>query len=222
MAKRLHIAAVHSTQLGNMRPAKKTLSRIIGPVARYTQFVRAGRSFLWAMIALMIVMIVYISSGIGNPDKARLVFNSIKQMGDLQNIMKNPHYQGLDAHNLPFSIIADQAIQRDAQTVWLSNIHADMTNKGGKWVAMQAGEGVFKNDTKILTLTKGVDMFYEGGYEFRTDRAVVNIDKGFARGDAHIEGQGAFGTLSADSFEAKERGKVIVFNGSVRTMIYRK
>ena len=63
-------------------------------------------------------------------------------------------------------------------------------------------------------------MFYDGGYEFRSDYAQVDIKEGAAYGDSPVEGQGPMGTLTADSFNITERGKVIRFNGSVKMTLY--
>ena len=68
----------------------------------------------------------------------------------------------------------------------------------------------------------GIDVFYEGGYEFRTDHAHVDIQKGSAYGDAAIEGQGNLGTLQADGFSMGTHGETIHFTGSVKMMLYRK
>lgn len=220
--KRFAMASVYSTQLGHMLPARSLLSRFIDPVARYTRFVRSVRGILWSMIVLVIALIIYIASSNSSDDKTRLVFSSVKKTGALENVMTNPHYQGLDAKNQPYSVMADEAIQQDTKTVLLKNIRADMDGKDNKWLALQAGEGELKIDQKTLMLSHGVEMFYDGGYEFRTPHAFIDIDKGSAKGDAAIEGQGAFGTLQANSFEVLERGKIIRFNGSVRMKVYRE
>lgn len=193
----------------------------LATVAGYTRFVLFGRGFLWLMIAGIILLMIIIANGNSEGDGSRLVFSSIKQVGDMQNVMVNPHYQGLDKDNLPYSVIAKTATQKDADTVLLDAIQADMATKDGKWLALQAGAGELKIKDKKLTLTKSVDMFYDGGYEFRTSRAFVDMQNGSALGDQPVEGQGPMGTLNANNFEVRDQGQVIVFNGSVRVVVYR-
>jgi len=142
-------------------------------------------------------------------------------MENLQNLMAHPHYQGVDAHDRPYTIIADQATQIDAQNVSMVKVRADMIMNSGAWVALNSGTGKLNLTGKQADLMDGVDMFYEGGYEFRTDHAHVDIAKGEAYGDAPVEGQGPPGTLKADSFEIKNHGANIRFNGSVRVKLYR-
>jgi lipopolysaccharide export system protein LptC len=190
--------------------------------AQGTRAVIMGRNLLWGMIALVLAILVYTASDGNISDGARLVFSKIKQVEDLQNVMKNPDYRGLDKNNLPYSITADHATQKDATTVILSNIKADMQTRDKKWVALHAGAGEFSTTNKILTLTKNVDMFYDGGYEFRSEHAVVDVEKGSASGDAAVQAQSPMGTLTADSFTVSGRGEMIRFDGNVKVVLYRK
>lgn len=190
-------------------------------MARTTRIVIFGRGLLWLMIAAVIALLIYTASDNTTSDGTRFVFSKIKEMGDIQNVMKNPYYHGLDKNNLPYSVTATQAIQQDADTVLLENIKADMDTKDGKWMALHAGAGVYKSAAKTLMLTKNVDMFYDGGYEFRSERAMIDIDKGAASGDMPVAGQGPMGTLKANRFSVFNRGEVMLFEGAVKVVIYR-
>ncbi|MDX2072741.1 MAG: LPS export ABC transporter periplasmic protein LptC [Alphaproteobacteria bacterium] len=201
-----------------MRGRKQIIERAAG----YTRIVVVGRGLLWLMITGMIAVLVYMAADNGTGDGARLVFSQIKQMGDIQNIMKNPYYHGLDKDNMPYSVTATKAVQKDAETVLLEDIKADMDTKDGKWLALHAGAGEMKTEAKTLMLTKNVDMFYDGGYEFRSERAFVDIGKGTASGDTPVTGQGPMGTLRANRFSVFGRGEVIMFEGAVKVEIYRE
>ncbi len=191
------------------------------PVAKTTRAVVFGRGFLWFSIVGVIALLVYTAVDNSASDGARLVFSKMKEVGNIQNVMKNPYYHGLDKDNLPYSVLATQAIQQDADTVLLENIKADMSTKNGKWLAVHAGAGELKTSAKTLMLTKNVDMFYDGGYEFRSEHTFVDINKGSASGDMPITGQGPMGTLKANRFSVLNRGEVIIFEGAVKVVIYR-
>ena len=190
-------------------------------MTRYTRFVALSKHFLWVLVAIVIGMLIWIASDSTGENKARIVFSNIAKSAALQNIMSKPHYQGVDSHNHPYTIIADSATQIDKDNIKLMKISADMLMSNGVWVAMNSGGGALNLKTKQLVLQSGVDIFYNEGYEFRTDHANVDIQKGSAYADAHVEGQGPLGTLKADSFSASDHGKVIHFNGSVVVEIYR-
>jgi lipopolysaccharide export system protein LptC len=188
--------------------------------ARYTRFVGLSKRFLWVLVALMVALVVWIASD-STENGARLVFSGAKKGANLANVMANPHYQGVDARDRPYTVLADQATQVDADNVDMVKVRADMTMASGAWVALRSGAGHLNPQSKQLQLTGGVDLFYEGGYEFRSDHAHVDIGKGTAYGDAHVEGQGPPGTLTADSFTLSDHGQDIRFNGSVRMILYR-
>lgn len=189
-------------------------------VASYTRFVIASRWSLWGLIAIIVAVIVWVASSNTGKDGARLVFSSVSKNENLQNVMEQPRYQGVDQNDQPFTVIADKAIQLDKNTIELHAIRADMNQKDGTWLALNSGKGELNMETKKIKLEQDVNMFYDGGYEFRTSHANIDMDKGSASGDAPVEGQGPSGVLKADSFSIENRGQVIKFNGSVRMTLY--
>lgn len=191
-------------------------------IVRYTRFVIFGKHFLWALVAFIMALLVWIASDNTGSDSRRIVFTNLPQQTaiDAQNVMMKPRYQGLDAHNQPYTVVADKATQVDANTIAMENIRADMVQNDGRWIALNAKAGVLNSQTRQLDLTGSVNLFYEGGYEMRTDHAHVDIPKGSAYGDSHVEGQGPVGTLEADSFQVHDRGQVIQFEGAVKVRLY--
>jgi lipopolysaccharide export system protein LptC len=191
-------------------------------VSNYTRFVALSKRFLWVLVFGMLALVVWIASYNTGENGARIVFSNVPKSGILQNIMSKPHYQGVDIHGHPYTVIADKAMQVDKDRVNLENIRADMVLGNGSWIALNAGAGTLNLQTKQLELTSGVDMFYDDGYEFRTDHAHIDIHKATAYGDAPVEGQGRLGTLQAVGFSVGERGETIHFNGSVKMVLYRQ
>lgn len=190
------------------------------PSALHTRVVVVSRWSLWGLIGIVVLAIVWVASSNTGKDGGRLVFSSVSKNENMQNVMEQPRYQGMDQNNQPFTVIADRAIQKDKDVIELSNIRADINQNDGKWLALNSGVGELNLQTKKIKLEQGVNMFYDGGYEFRTSMANVDIDGGTAKGNEHIEGQGPAGTIQADSFVIENRGQVIKFNGSVRMKLY--
>ncbi len=190
-------------------------------VARYTRFVIFGKHFLWVMLAFLVAMVSWIASYNSEEGNKRVVFTSPPQAADnVQNIMENPRYQGLDAHNQPYNILADRATQIDENHLRLDNVRAEITQQNGTWIALNAKNGDIDITSKHLALTGGVEAFSDSGYTMRTDHAQVDIGQGSAYGDSHVEGQGPAGTIQSESFEAKDRGQMIRFKGKVKVRIY--
>lgn len=191
----------------------------MSPVVRYTRFVLFGKHFLWVAALAIVAILVWIAMG-GGDDGKRIVFTNAVQSVALQNIMENPRYQGLTARGEPYTVISNRGTQLDADTIALDVVRAELFQKNGDWVALNSKDGLLNVKAKKLELTGGVNIFYNDGYEMRTDHARVDIAEGTAYGDSHVEGQGPTGTLQADSFAISQRGQVIRFNGSVKMTLY--
>ena len=110
-------------------------------VARYTRFVMFGRGFLWLLVAGVIGVVVWIGAHGSDSVGKRIVFTNLPQATSLQNLMVNPRYQGLDAHNQPYVILADEAVQIDENNISLKNVRAEITRHDGAWVALNSKDG---------------------------------------------------------------------------------
>lgn len=189
-------------------------------IAQYTRLVRFGKNFLWLLAIAIIMMVVWIASRNNANNGGRMVFTNIPVAPDSENVMKKPRYHGIDVHGRPYTIEADTATQKDKETVALKNVNADLTSDNGAWIALKAGSGLLNTTSKQMVLLNDVEVFYEGGYQFHTNRAYIDTAKGTVQGDSHIEGQGPVGTVEAESFSVLERGNIIRFNDSVRMLLY--
>jgi len=97
---------------------------------------------------------------------------------------------------------------------------ADITLDDGTWLVLTAQNGVFTQLEKTLTLEGAVNLFHDSGYELQTSKANVDLEKGLAKGDSAIRGQGPFGELHGDGFRLIDKGKTIVFTGKSKLVIY--
>src|SRR5690606_15562614 len=122
----------------------------------------------------------------------------------------------------PFSVNAASAIQKTDGSVLLEQLEGDMLLNDKSWLALTANNGVIDKDANEIVLTGAVNMFYEGGYEFRSEYAKIYSDEGRAEGNLPVQGQSPGGTLKADSFRVTERGETLYFNGNVQVNLYLK
>jgi len=193
----------------------------LSPLHRYTRFVHLSKGALWALAILLTLAIVVTAWVKSNDNGGRITLGG--GTGKPQpSAMIKPRYQGLDSHDRPFNIIAETATQPDQNTVILEMLSTDIVLDSGGWASMSADHGVYHVGTKLLELTGHVDMFYDGGYEFRTDAMQVDIGKSTAWGDNPVEGQGPAGILRAHRFKILDRGKVLLFNEAVKVNLYLK
>jgi lipopolysaccharide export system protein LptC len=74
-------------------------------------------------------------------------------------------------------------------------------------------------DKSALSLTGGIAMFSDDGYELHTQRANVDLRKGIFHGPGEVTGQGPMGTFRADTFELDRITRQIALHGHVRMII---
>ena len=175
---------------------------------------------LWGIAGILMLVIMWMVWGTSNHEGVRLVFSGVQKNTEGKPVMLNPRYQGVDVHNRPFTVTAHTATQLDNATVELNTITADTTTEHGKWAALQADTGQLNTATKQLYLTKNADLFYEGGFEIRSQYAHIDIPRGTVTGNQPVEGQGPPGTITANAFEVQDRGNRIIFTGNVRVVLY--
>jgi lipopolysaccharide export system protein LptC len=142
---------------------------------------------------------------------------------DLENLrMVQPRYVGVDEQSQPFTIVADQASQAkgSSDSTDLTAPQGDIQLHRGAWLAMSAERGVYHQSAKRLDLDGGVQLFHDGGYEISTEAARVDLDKGFASGDAAVRGQGPNSLLEGEGFRIHDRGQRVEIVGAARIVLY--
>ncbi|NQV99449.1 MAG: LPS export ABC transporter periplasmic protein LptC [Rhodospirillales bacterium] len=193
----------------------------------YSRFV-AMMKFLLPVAALVLIAMVVLWPHIGADDlRFRIGFAAIKASVSKEPSMVNPRFVGTDSENKPYSITADLArslgdlSDKDVPTnIELEMPKADITLEDGSWLVLTARTGLLANQDKALNLEGAVNLFHDSGYEFRTEKAAINLATGVASGNLPIEGQGPFGVLKAEGFKLIEKGKTIYFSGKSKLVLH--
>lgn len=136
--------------------------------------------------------------------------------------MVSPRYVGTDSRNRPYVITADAAIQTEAgaDEVTLEGLSADITLVDGSWLSVNASTGVFRPDDETLSVSGGVSIYSDLGYEFHVESAAIDFARGLASGDEPVRGQGPLGLFQAESFEAELETGLVRLMGGVKATIY--
>ncbi|MAF95625.1 MAG: hypothetical protein CMM60_07710 [Rhodospirillaceae bacterium] len=190
----------------------------------YSRFVQMTK-FLLPTAALVLIGLVLAWPYLKTEDlKFRLSFAALTADKTEDPSMVNPRYVGFDKDNQAFSITADIAhkLTGESPNVELEMPKADITLDDGTWLVLTAETGLYRRTEKNLDLEGAVNLFHDSGYEFRTSRASIELEKGAARGSAPVHGQGPFGDLRGEGFYLIDKGKTIVFTGKSKLVIYPK
>ena len=197
-------------------------SRIITVSERYSRFVGLMKLVLPLGATALVIIVVtwpYIN---GREDGIPLSFASMGLGLTEKVFMTNARYMGSDDNDQPYTLTAELMSEEDGveDAIRLTRPQADIMLNDGSWLALSAETGVLVRESELLTLEGGVSFFSDAGYEFRTPSAEINLATKRAHGTEPIEGQGPFGTLSADGFRLENQGKTIIFEGNVRMTFY--
>jgi lipopolysaccharide export system protein LptC len=187
---------------------------------RYSRFVgvmkRALPTAAGALIAIVLIFALL-------PRQTYKVSFAYERMGRIDNdlAMLKPRLTGSDQSGNPFVITADAAIQQgaNARKVLLKKVEADLTFDKNRWMNASAMQGFVDMEKSALSLTGGIAVFSDDGYELHTERANVDLKKGIFHGPGEVTGQGPMGTLRADTFELDRTTKQITLHGHVQMTI---
>ena len=188
----------------------------------YSRFVTMMK-FILPFVALILISLVVLWPHLASEDlRFRIGFAAIKASISKDPSMINPRFVGTDYYNKPYSVTADLArsIGELGSTIELEMPKADVTLDNGTWLVLTANSGLFAHLENTLNLEGEVNLFHDSGYEFRTEKAAINMLSGVAAGNMPIQGQGDFGILSAQGFKLVEKGKTIYFTGKSKLTLH--
>jgi lipopolysaccharide export system protein LptC len=194
-------------------------------VTRRSSYGRGARiaKFVLPLLALGLVGLIFAWSQI-NPVIPRLPLGQVDVAPEeIETItMENARFAGVDADGRSFNVTADRAVQSagDDQHIVLQHPRADIVLADGTKIAIRSDAGGLQRDTRILDLFGSVTLVQDGGYEFRTSTARIDLDGRTAAGDAIVEGHGPTGEIRADGFEITDRGQRVVFRGRTRALFH--
>lgn len=137
--------------------------------------------------------------------------------------MVNPKFYGRDSSNSPYVGAARSALrdERDFQRVVLDQPHFVLNQGAVNESTLQSAAGVYREDTGILHLEKDLIVTDKRGYNFKSQRAVVDTKTGAIKGESPIDGVGPLGRISSSSYAVTPGGVQFFFRGNVRTRIDR-
>lgn len=179
--------------------------------------------FVLPAIALGLMTLLVVWSQDTEKDKGfRLDTSTLKTEDVAGQKLVNARYTGLDNRDRPFTVTADRLSQadKDSDVVDLQEPKADVALTSSSWAALNAPTGQYSRKERILRLAGGVSLFHDGGYEFHTPRAVIDIGNNAAHGDDPVDGHGPFVTMQSAGFRIEGGGERIHFTGQAKLVIH--
>ncbi|MEZ5872911.1 MAG: LPS export ABC transporter periplasmic protein LptC [Nitratireductor sp.] len=136
-------------------------------------------------------------------------------------VMSNPRLDGTDQQNRPYNLTADRAVQDSTKLsrISLESIIGKLPISDNKFAAIKAGTGLYDADTKSLELGGNVSVDTDDGMSIRLRDAQIDMGSGTIKSAQPVEVDIGTANISAQSISVSDKGKTIVFTGSVHMTI---
>lgn len=135
--------------------------------------------------------------------------------------MENPRLSGFRKDDRGYEVTATAALQdvRKPSLIELQAMkgHLVTDDKGGR-AHLEAKGGLFDSSKESLNLHENIRLWTDKGEEVRLNSASVDFKLGSVKSTEAVTVTVPSGTLSADSLDVVENGKVISFVGNVRAV----
>jgi lipopolysaccharide export system protein LptC len=136
-------------------------------------------------------------------------------------IMESPKLSGFKRDQKSYEITADQAIQdiKVQSVVELKKLVARMEQEKNSFARLSSDWGRLDQTADRLDLKGNVRVKTDTGYEVDMESAVVNVKLGDVTSTEPVKVRSKSATISADSLEVKDNGKLVVFTGRVQSIL---
>ncbi|MBH67100.1 MAG: LPS export ABC transporter periplasmic protein LptC [Rhodospirillaceae bacterium] len=136
-------------------------------------------------------------------------------------VIENPRYFGVDNNKRSYQLSAMRAIQKHKSDdlIFLRRPKADLFLRDSTWVAVNSKGGVYHKSSEIINLSGGVQVYYDKGYEFKTESMKLDFRTRTAIGDDVVSVQGPAGQIDAEGFQILEQGAKIIFTGKSKAIL---
>ncbi|MCQ8240302.1 LPS export ABC transporter periplasmic protein LptC [Rhizosaccharibacter radicis] len=131
------------------------------------------------------------------------------------------HYRGLDMHNRPYTITADEAQQAggNGDRINLTRPIADTLTQSGSWIMIRADRGVYMQHSQLLDLDGHVFLYRDDGIMMTGPTAGMDLKRGIVASDDGVHAEGPFGVLDAQGYLMSQRDDLVQFRGPSRMIL---
>ena len=136
--------------------------------------------------------------------------------------MDNPRFTGTLKDGRAFLITATSATRdlANADQVFLKNPQLTRGYGSDAPTHVVSKDGAYQEEKGSLLLTGDVKIDNGAGYQFASQKALIDTRTGDLVGDAGIQGAGPNnGSVQADDYSVSDKGDRVLFKGRVRTRL---
>lgn len=186
------------------------------PHHRYSRFVGLMKVALPSLGVVLLGLVVAWPKFSREDDRFQLGFAALAPTAVQTLSMVNARYHGLDRHNKPFTVTAEEASEDEpgSGVFALDLPKADFVTANGSGVYVEARRGLYRQKEQLLDLEGEVNLFHENGDEMHTEKAQIDLAHSTAEGHVPVTGNGPQGRIDGQQgFRLLDNGKQIVILG---------
>jgi lipopolysaccharide export system protein LptC len=184
--------------------------------SRLIHFLR--RALPAAIIAILVLLAAWV-----------LARGLLARIGDLRGQlggaihMTKAQFNGRDDQDRAYVIDVKEASRDDfdENRFYLVDPRMVFDSQNVKDSHISADQGVYRKDTRILSLRGHVSLRDPSGNNFDTEQAIVDTAHGTIAGQGRVTGTGPTGAITAQSFTIYDQGQRVVFRGNVHSVVKR-
>lgn len=142
--------------------------------------------------------------------------------GDIEQLnIKNTTMYVTDEKNRVNNFVAQQVQETQAKSKIynLQKPEAMMPLDEVEWINIKSPNGIFDQNTSLLTLQNNVEIFYSKGMNISTKEASFDFEKSYGYSNYPVTGEGFIGEISSQGFEYKGADNILSFTGKTHILI---
>ncbi len=186
--------------------------KIDQPLMKNRLRIKHNLKFIFPFFGVSLLAIVFIGIGF----RKAIVIDAYALL-DL-NHASALRYNGHDVKGQPFQIQSKRGTEISKKEVVFDTLHMAIDLKKGETLNVDAKQGIFDKNSKMMELSGDVQLTHANGLTLRTTQATINIDNGSAKNDAPIEGSNKQAHIKAHGFRT-EGDNQLVFLGNPELII---
>jgi lipopolysaccharide export system protein LptC len=135
--------------------------------------------------------------------------------------MEMPKLTGFRKDNRPYEVTATSASQdiRKPNLVDLTDMKARLEMESSGWVRLESKKGTFDSQKEQMQLNGDIKVITDTGYQAFLKSADIDFKAGTILSREPVRVSMGETTITADTLDVTDNGKVIVFAGRVSTLI---
>jgi lipopolysaccharide export system protein LptC len=135
---------------------------------------------------------------------------------------KNLHFEGIDQHNQPYTLVAQEGVEFENSPSELQKPHLTLKLNSGETVTLTSDMAKFDRPQQKVELIGHVIVIHSSGHQFETSRAWIDLENSSAFGHDPVNGKGPNGQVySHAGFQLTEKGDKIKLMGRPELYIMR-